>query len=118
MTNGWNATVSQSGSTVTARNASYNGSIPAGGSTEFGVQGTFGPSGGAPTGFSLNGVPCNGAGPTTRHPRLRRPPRLHPRPAAHDPPPPRRRRPGAPEPCSVTASRTRPARRHPVTGPW
>ncbi|MET8117738.1 cellulose-binding domain-containing protein [Micromonospora sp. NPDC005291] len=64
VTNGWNATVSQSGSTVTARNMSYNGSIPAGGSTEFGVQGTFGSSGGAPTGFSLNGVPCNGAGPT------------------------------------------------------
>ncbi|WP_328848461.1 cellulose-binding domain-containing protein [Micromonospora zamorensis] len=68
VTNGWNATVSQSGSTVTARNASYNGSIPAGGATEFGVQGTFGASGGAPTGFSLNGVPCNGAAPTTPPP--------------------------------------------------
>jgi len=63
VTSGWNATVSQSGSTVTARNASYNGSIPAGGSTEFGLQGTYGSSGGAPTGFSLNGVPCNGATP-------------------------------------------------------
>ncbi|MCG5467515.1 cellulose-binding domain-containing protein [Micromonospora sp. LAH09] len=68
VTNGWNATVSQAGSTVTARNASYNGSIPAGGATEFGVQGTFGSSGGAPTGFSLNGVPCNGAPPTTPPP--------------------------------------------------
>ncbi|MFI2711281.1 cellulose-binding domain-containing protein [Micromonospora sp. NPDC018662] len=64
VTNGWNATVTQSGSTVTARNVSYNGSIPAGGSTEFGVQGTFATGGGAPTGFSLNGLPCNGAGPT------------------------------------------------------
>ncbi|WP_431934492.1 cellulose-binding domain-containing protein [Micromonospora sp. RP3T] len=64
VTNGWNATVTQSGSTVTARNVSYNGSIPAGGSTEFGVQGTFSAGGGAPAGFSLNGVPCNGAGPT------------------------------------------------------
>ncbi|WP_238424321.1 cellulose-binding domain-containing protein, partial [Micromonospora parastrephiae] len=63
VTSGWNATVSQSGSTVTVRNASYNGSIPAGGSTEFGIQGTFGSSGGAPTGFSLNGVPCNGTEP-------------------------------------------------------
>ncbi|WP_204037319.1 cellulose-binding domain-containing protein, partial [Micromonospora qiuiae] len=63
VTNGWNAAVSQSGSTVTARNMSYNGSIPAGGSTEFGVQGTFASGGGTPTGFSLNGVPCNGAGP-------------------------------------------------------
>jgi hypothetical protein len=64
VTNGWNATVSQSGNTVTARNVSYNGNIPAGGSTEFGVQGTFGSSGGAPGGFTLNGVACNGAGPT------------------------------------------------------
>ncbi|MCZ7435933.1 cellulose-binding domain-containing protein [Micromonospora sp. WMMC241] len=64
VTNGWNATVTQSGATVTARNVSYNGSIPAGGSTEFGVQGTFATGGGAPTGFTLNGVPCNGAGPT------------------------------------------------------
>ncbi|MET8043742.1 cellulose-binding domain-containing protein [Micromonospora sp. NPDC005215] len=64
VTNGWNATVSQSGSTVTARNMSYNGSIPAAGATEFGVQGTYGSSRGAPTGFSLNGVPCNGTGPT------------------------------------------------------
>ncbi|WFE34639.1 cellulose-binding domain-containing protein [Micromonospora sp. WMMD975] len=72
VTNGWNATVSQSGTTVTARNVSYNGSIPAGGSTEFGVQGTFASGGGAPTGFTLNGVPCNGAeptgGPTTMNP--------------------------------------------------
>ncbi|MFG3679812.1 cellulose-binding domain-containing protein [Micromonospora chalcea] len=64
VTNGWNATVSQSGSTVTARNMSYNGSIPAGGSTEFGVQGTFSAAGGAPSGFTLNGVPCNGAAPS------------------------------------------------------
>ncbi|WP_407664701.1 cellulose binding domain-containing protein [Micromonospora tarensis] len=76
VTSGWNATVSQSGSTVTARNASYNGSIPAGGSTEFGLQGTFGSSGGAPTGFSLNGVPCNGATPppTTPPPTTTPPP--------------------------------------------
>ncbi|MBC8994767.1 MULTISPECIES: cellulose binding domain-containing protein, partial [Micromonospora] len=64
VTNGWNATVSQSGATVTARNMSYNGSIPAGGSTEFGVQGTFSAAGGAPGGFTLNGVPCNGAAPS------------------------------------------------------
>ncbi|WP_174530674.1 cellulose binding domain-containing protein, partial [Micromonospora maritima] len=64
ITNGWNATVSQSGATVTARNLSYNGSIPAGGSTEFGVQGTYGTGGGVPTGFTLNGVACNGTAPT------------------------------------------------------
>ncbi len=80
VTNGWNATVSQSGSTVTARSLSYNGSIPAGGSTEFGLQGTYGSSAGAPTGFSLNGVPCNGA---TTPPTTPPPPRPPP-PAADD----------------------------------
>ncbi|GAB3892982.1 hypothetical protein GCM10027612_41710 [Microbispora bryophytorum subsp. camponoti] len=36
----WNATHSQSGSTVTATNVSYNGSIPSGGSTNFGFNGS------------------------------------------------------------------------------
>jgi Cellulose binding domain len=65
VTNGWNATVTQSGASVTASNAAWNGSLPAGGSTEFGVQGTYGASNAAPTGFTLNGEPCNGAAPTT-----------------------------------------------------
>jgi hypothetical protein len=64
ITGGWNAVVSQSGATVTARNAAWNGSVPAGGTTEFGVQGTVGASAPAPTGFALNGVPCNGAAPS------------------------------------------------------
>ncbi|MCF6468605.1 beta-mannosidase [Nonomuraea sp. MG754425] len=34
----WNATVTSSGQTVTARNAGYNGTLAAGGSTSFGVQ--------------------------------------------------------------------------------
>ena len=33
----WNATVTQSGQQVTAVNASYNGSVAAGGSTTFGM---------------------------------------------------------------------------------
>ncbi len=41
VTNGWNATVSQSGKVVTAVNMSYNGTIPAGGSTTFGFQATY-----------------------------------------------------------------------------
>ena len=68
ITNGWNATVTQSGTAVTARNAAWNGSLPAGGSTEFGVQGTYSTSDAAPTGFTLNGAPCNGAAPTTPPP--------------------------------------------------
>jgi len=41
ITNSWNATVTQSGTSVTAKNNAYNGSIPPGGSTTFGFQGTY-----------------------------------------------------------------------------
>ena len=41
VTQGWNANVVQTGSSVTASNAAWNGEIPAGGSTSFGFQGTF-----------------------------------------------------------------------------
>ncbi|SBT42462.1 cellulose-binding domain-containing protein [Micromonospora auratinigra] len=64
ITGAWNAVVTQSGSAVTARNASWNAGVPAGGSTEFGVQGTVGAGAPAPTGFALDGVPCNGAAPS------------------------------------------------------
>ncbi|WIN00522.1 endo-1,4-beta-xylanase [Actinoplanes oblitus] len=40
VTNAWSATNSASTGTVSFRNVSYNGQIPAGGSTEFGFQGT------------------------------------------------------------------------------
>jgi len=38
ITGSWNAVVTVSGQTVTARNANYNGALGAGGSTTFGVQ--------------------------------------------------------------------------------
>jgi cellulose 1,4-beta-cellobiosidase len=47
VTNAWNASVHQSGSAVTATDAGYNGSLGAGASTSFGVQGT-GSGGSAP----------------------------------------------------------------------
>ena len=40
-TNTWNATVSGTGDAVTARNASYNGALPAGGSTTWGFTGSW-----------------------------------------------------------------------------
>ncbi|MDI5940875.1 cellulose binding domain-containing protein, partial [Micromonospora sp. DH15] len=80
ITNGWSAEVSQSGATVTARNVAWNASVPAGGSTEFGVQGTVGANTAGPTGFALNGVPCNGATPprTTTAPPSTPPPTTPP----------------------------------------
>ncbi|MBV9384465.1 MAG: cellulose binding domain-containing protein, partial [Streptosporangiaceae bacterium] len=37
VTNSWNATVTQTGRQVSAANAGYDGSVPAGGSTTFGM---------------------------------------------------------------------------------
>lgn len=64
ITSGWNATVSQSGATVTATNLAWNGNIAPGGSAEFGVQGTWASANPTPTAFTLNGVSCNEPGPT------------------------------------------------------
>jgi cellulase/cellobiase CelA1 len=58
ITNAWNATVSQSGSSVTARNASYNGTLAPGASTSFGFQGTHSGTNQSPTGWTLNGSAC------------------------------------------------------------
>lgn len=58
VTSGWNADVSQSGATVTARNAGWNARIPAGGSVNFGLLGSYQGGNPAPTGFTLNGSTC------------------------------------------------------------
>jgi poly(hydroxyalkanoate) depolymerase family esterase len=58
ITNAWNATVSQSGSAVTATNASYDGTISPGGNVSFGFQGTWTSNDTAPSSFSLNGTAC------------------------------------------------------------
>jgi hypothetical protein len=58
ITYAWNAQVTQSGSAVTAVNMSYNGSVPAGGSTTFGFQGTWSSSNASPTAFTVNGTTC------------------------------------------------------------
>ncbi|WP_424531360.1 GH12 family glycosyl hydrolase domain-containing protein [Sphaerisporangium viridialbum] len=58
VTSAWNATVTQSGAAVTAKNVAHNGSIPAGGNTSFGFQGTWGSSDASPTAYTLNGSAC------------------------------------------------------------
>ncbi|MBK3630246.1 glycoside hydrolase family 6 protein [Streptomyces sp. MBT49] len=63
--NGWNAKVSQSGSSVTAANESYNGTLPTGGSASFGFQASYSGSNAVPATFTLDGVACNiASGPT------------------------------------------------------
>ncbi|GIJ19872.1 GH12 family glycosyl hydrolase domain-containing protein [Micromonospora lutea] len=59
VTNSWNATVSQSGSSVTARNVGHNGTIAPGGTASFGYQGTLSGSYSNPTSFTLNGTACS-----------------------------------------------------------
>jgi len=58
ITSAWNATVSQSGESVTATNASYNAAISPGGSTSLGFQGTWTSNDTAPSGFTVNGTAC------------------------------------------------------------
>ncbi|MEV1286884.1 PQQ-dependent sugar dehydrogenase [Micromonospora sp. NPDC049679] len=56
--NWWNAVGSQQGATVTARNASWNGTVAPGASVSFGFLGTPGGPHPAPIAFTLNGAPC------------------------------------------------------------
>ncbi|GAB3905675.1 cellulase family glycosylhydrolase [Microbispora bryophytorum] len=64
VTQGWSATWSQSGSTVTAAAMDWNKSLSTGGSTSIGFNGSWSGSNPAPTGFTLNGVACNGGTPS------------------------------------------------------
>ncbi|MFI1068380.1 cellulose binding domain-containing protein [Streptomyces puniciscabiei] len=65
VTQGWNAQWSQSGSTVTAGNESYNGSLGTGASVTTGFLASWSGTNTAPTVFRLNGTTCNAdAGPT------------------------------------------------------
>ncbi|MFZ6030596.1 MAG: beta-glucanase [Chloroflexota bacterium] len=69
VTSAWNATLSQSGTEVTASNPAshWNGTIAAhGGSVSFGIQGTHTGVNLPPAGFALNGVACGG-NPSATH---------------------------------------------------
>ncbi|WP_047893781.1 PHB depolymerase family esterase [Micromonospora sp. RV43] len=61
ITGGWNATYSPSSGAVTARNVSYNASIPSGGSVDIGFQATHTGNTGRPASFALNGSTCTTA---------------------------------------------------------
>jgi cellulose 1,4-beta-cellobiosidase len=57
---GWNATWSQSGQNVTAASVSHNASQATGAQWSIGFNGTFSGSNVNPTSFSINGTPCTG----------------------------------------------------------
>ncbi|MFL6115299.1 MAG: cellulose binding domain-containing protein [Catenulispora sp.] len=58
VTGAWNAAVTQSGTTVTATNLSYNPALPAGGSIAFGAIGTWSAADAAPAAVTLGGHAC------------------------------------------------------------
>ncbi|GAA4623614.1 cellulose binding domain-containing protein [Cellulomonas oligotrophica] len=65
VTQHWNATLTQTGSQVSASNAAWNGSLPTGGRAQLGFNGTWAGANTAPTAFRLNGTACTGSvGPT------------------------------------------------------
>jgi glucuronoarabinoxylan endo-1,4-beta-xylanase len=65
VTQAWNTALTQSGAAVTAKNASYNGTVATNGTVSFGFNGAWTGSNPTPTNFALNGVACNGGtGPT------------------------------------------------------
>ncbi|TDO36532.1 non-reducing end alpha-L-arabinofuranosidase family hydrolase [Paractinoplanes brasiliensis] len=88
VTQAWNATVTQSGSNVTAKNASYNGSIATGSSVSFGFNGSWTGSNPVPSSFALNGVTCTGGTVPSSPPPSTTPPTSQPptSPPPSDPP--------------------------------
>ncbi|GAA0592762.1 glycoside hydrolase family 9 protein [Streptomyces crystallinus] len=58
VTSAWNATVTQNGTAVLARDAGWNRAIAPGATASFGVQGTHTGANPSPTAFTLNGNTC------------------------------------------------------------
>jgi hypothetical protein len=54
----WNGIVTQTGASVTVRNASYNGSLGTGATVNPGFLATVTGTNAAPSAFRLNGAPC------------------------------------------------------------
>ncbi|MES4905917.1 MULTISPECIES: glycoside hydrolase family 48 protein [unclassified Streptomyces] len=61
LVNGWNGAWSQSGKTVTVKNAAHNAKIAAGGNVTTGAQFSYSGTNTAPTTFAVNGISCTGA---------------------------------------------------------
>lgn len=59
ITNMWNAIPTQNDMQVSVTNATWNEHIPAGGSVNFGFQGTYNGTNDVPGGFTLNSVTCS-----------------------------------------------------------
>jgi len=60
LSQGWSGTWSQTGQNVTVTNASWNGSLGTGASTQIGANFSYSGTNTSPTTFTLNGVQCTG----------------------------------------------------------
>jgi cellulose 1,4-beta-cellobiosidase len=65
ITQGWSASITQSGQQVTAANPSWTSSLGTNASANFGFNADYSGTNTAPSSFSLNGVACTGSVPTT-----------------------------------------------------
>jgi endoglucanase len=83
VTQGWSAKWSQSGTTVTAANESWNGSLATGASVSAGFLGSWSGSNTVPTTFRLNGTTCNVDAEPTPTPTPTGPPATRTAPALH-----------------------------------
>jgi endo-1,4-beta-xylanase len=69
VTQGWNATYAQSGTTVTAASATWDAALGTGGSAAIGFNGSWNNlSNPVPTDFALNGVACTGSATSSPSP--------------------------------------------------
>jgi cellulose 1,4-beta-cellobiosidase len=69
ITQGWSATITQSGQHVTAANPSWAPGLATNASATFGFNADYSGTNASPTSFSLNGVACTGT-PTTTPPTI------------------------------------------------
>lgn len=88
ITQTWNGTHTQAGANVTVRNLAWNGSVPAGGTINFGFLSNWSGSNPAPATFTLNGVVCGGTGMPTPTPVATPTPRATPTPTPRATPTP------------------------------
>ena len=68
LSQGWSGTWAQSGKAVSVTNASWNGSLGTGASTQIGANFTDSGTNAAPAAFTLNGTACNGGTGSTPTP--------------------------------------------------
>jgi len=81
VTQAWNATVTASGTTVTAVNAGWNAAIATNATVSFGFNGAWAADNPVPTAFTLNSVACTGGVGTTTSPTPSSTPRPTPQPS-------------------------------------